>query len=85
MNTSKTATAKTADKPAQYVTEKVISGKKYAVRSICTGSSKKNVRETILQLAERKAIRENGALIRTRRRRRIRARRKECKQWRKRQ
>ena len=60
MNTSKATVAKAAGNSAQYVTEKVISGKKYVVRSICTGSSKKNVRETILQLAERKAIREMG-------------------------
>jgi hypothetical protein len=53
-------TAKTAVIPAQSLTEKVISGKKYLVRTVCTGKSNKNVRETLLQLAERRVIREMG-------------------------
>jgi hypothetical protein len=60
MNTSKATVVKAAVSPAQSVTEKVIAGKKYVVRTICTGSSNKNVREALLQLAERRAIREMG-------------------------
>jgi hypothetical protein len=58
MNTSKTL--KMAVGSAQSVSEKVIAGKKYTIRSVCTGSSKKNVREALLELAERKVIREMG-------------------------
>jgi hypothetical protein len=58
MNTNKIL--KTAGGSAQSVSEKVIAGKKYKVRSVCTGISKKNVREALLELAERKVIREMG-------------------------
>lgn len=54
------ATAKTAVIPAQSVSERVIEGKKYLVRTVCTGRSNKNVREILLQLAERRVIREMG-------------------------
>jgi hypothetical protein len=37
-----------------------ISGKKYIVRSVYMGVSNKSVRETLLQLAERRTIREMG-------------------------
>jgi uncharacterized protein (DUF3084 family) len=60
MNGSKTAIAKAVANPAQSVTEKVIAGKKYVVRTVCTGNSNKNVREALLQLAERRTIREMG-------------------------
>jgi hypothetical protein len=60
MNGSKTVIMKTTVNPAQNVAEKVIAGKKYVVRTICVGNSNKNVREAILQLAERKTVREMG-------------------------
>jgi hypothetical protein len=59
-NTSESAGTPATRANKTLTSERLVRGKKYVIRSVCTGNNNKSARETLLELAERKAAREMG-------------------------